>query len=47
MNEEAKTTEVPNAIKKILLSDEQVIAVIKQSRLKAALTPDSIIVTNQ
>jgi len=47
MNEEGKTTKVPNAIKKILLSDEQVIAVIKQSRLKAALTPDSIIITDQ
>jgi hypothetical protein len=47
MNEEAKTTKVPNAIKKILLSDEQVIAVIKQSRLKAAITPDSIIITDQ
>jgi hypothetical protein len=47
MNEEAKTTRVPNAIKKILLSDEQVIAVIKQSRLKAAITPDSIIITDQ
>jgi hypothetical protein len=47
MNEEAKTTKVPNAIKKILLPDEQVIAVIKQSRLKAAITPDSIIITDQ
>jgi hypothetical protein len=47
MNEEGKTTKVPNAIKKMLLADEQVMAVIKQSRLKAAVTPDSIIVTNQ
>jgi len=47
MNEEGKTTEVPNAIKKILLADEQVMAVIKQSRLKAAITPDSIIITDQ
>jgi hypothetical protein len=47
MNKEAKTIKVPNAIKKMLLTDEQVMAVIKQSRLKAAITPDSIIVTNQ
>jgi len=47
MNEEGKTIKVPNAIKKMLLSDEQVMAVVKQSRLKAAITPDSIIVTNQ
>jgi len=47
MNEEGKTIKVPNAVKKMLLADEQVMAVIKQSRLKAAVTPDSIIVTNQ
>jgi len=47
MNEEGKTTKAPNAIKKMLLADEQVMAVIKQSRLKAAITPDSIIITNQ
>jgi len=47
MNEEGKTIEVPNAIKKMLLADEQVMAVIKQSRFKAAITPDSIIITNQ
>jgi hypothetical protein len=47
MNEEGKTVKVPNAIKKMLLADEQVMAVIKQSRLKAAITPDSIIITNQ
>jgi hypothetical protein len=47
MNEEGKTIKVPNAIKKMLLADEQVMAVIKQSRLKAAITPDSIIITNQ
>jgi hypothetical protein len=46
MNEEGKTIKVPNAIKKMLLMDEQVMAVIKQSRLKAAITPDSIIITN-
>ena len=47
MNEQGKTTNVPNAVKKLLLADEQVKAVIKQSRLKAALTPDSIIITDQ
>jgi len=47
MNKEGKALKVPKAIKKMLLTDEQVMAVIKQSRLKAAITPDSIIVTNQ
>jgi len=47
MNEESNRLKVPNSVKKILPIDEQVIAVIKQSRLKAAVTPDSIIVTNQ
>ncbi len=47
MNGESNRLKVPNSVKKLLLLDEQVIAVIKQSRLKAAITPDSIIVTNQ
>ncbi len=47
MNEEGKTLKIPKAIKKMLLADEQVMAVIKQSRLKAATTPDSIIITDQ
>ena len=47
MNEKGETFKVPKAIKKMLLADEQVMAVIKQSRLKAAITPDSIIITNQ
>lgn len=47
MNKEDKKIKAPNAIKKMLLADEQVMAVIKQSRLKAAITPDSIIITNQ
>jgi len=47
MNEDGKRLKVPSAIKKMLLADEQVMAVIKQSRLKAAITPDSIIITNQ
>jgi len=47
MKEEGKTFKIPNAIKKMLLVDEQVMAVTKQSRLKAAITPDSVVVTNQ
>jgi hypothetical protein len=47
MNKEGNPPQVPNEIKRMLLADEQVIAVVKQSRLKAAITPDSIIVTNQ
>jgi len=47
MKEEGKTFKVPKAIKKMVLADEQVMAVIKQSRLKVATTPDSIIITNQ
>jgi len=47
MSEEGKIIKVPNGIKKMLLADEQVMAVVKQSRWKAAITPDSIIITNQ
>jgi len=47
MNQKGKKFKVPKAIKQMLLTDEQLLAVVKQSRLKAAITPDSIIVTNQ
>jgi len=47
MNEKSNRLKVPNSVKKMLLTDEQVVAIIKQSRLKSAITPDSIIVTNQ
>jgi hypothetical protein len=47
MSEEGKIIKVPKAIKKMLLADEQAMAMIRQSRLKAAITPDSIIITNQ
>jgi hypothetical protein len=47
MKGEGKTFKIPNAIKKMLLADEQVLGIVKQSRLKAAITPDSIIVTDQ
>jgi len=46
MSQEGKLIKIPKAIKKMLLADEQVMAVIKQSRLKAAISPDSIMVTN-
>lgn len=46
MNEEGKIINIPKAIKKMLLADEQIMAVIKQSRLKAPITPDSVIITN-
>jgi hypothetical protein len=42
MNEESNKSKVLNSVKKMLLTDEQLMAVIKQSRLKAAITPDSI-----
>jgi len=47
MSEEVKIIKVPKAIKKMLLADEQAMGIIRQSRLKAAATPDSIIITNQ
>jgi hypothetical protein len=47
MSEEGKIIKVPKAVKKMLLADEQAMASIRQSRLKAASTPDSIIITNQ
>ncbi len=45
--QEGKALRVPKAIKKMLLPAERVMGVVKQSRLKAALTPDSIIVTDR
>jgi len=47
MSEEGKVIEVPKAIKKMLLVDEQAMGTIRQSRLKAAATPDYIVITNQ
>ena len=47
MSEEGKIIKVPKAVRKMLLADEQAMAIIRQSRLKAAATPDSIIITNQ
>ncbi len=46
MSKKGKSTKIPGVIKKILLADEEVLVVIRQSRLKAIFTPDSIIVTN-
>jgi hypothetical protein len=42
MNEESNRLKVPNPVKKMLLIGEQLTAVIKQSRLKAAITLASI-----
>jgi len=42
MNEASNRLKVPNPVKKMLLTDEQLMAVTKQSRLKAAITLDSI-----
>jgi len=47
MSEEGRPFKVPKAVTKMLLADEQAMASIKQSRLKSAATPDSIIITNQ
>lgn len=47
MSEEGKTFKVPKAIKKMLLADEQAMGIIRQSRLKAAATPDYIVITDQ
>lgn len=47
MSEEGKVIKVPKAITKMLLADEQAMAIIRQSRWKAAATPDYIIITNQ
>ena len=47
MNEEGKIVKVPKAVTKMLLADEQAMGIIRQSRLKAAATPDYIIITNQ
>jgi hypothetical protein len=38
---------VPKSVKNILLLGEQVLATVRQSRLKAAITPDTIIITTQ
>ncbi len=46
MDVNPRSPKVPGIIKKMLLADEEVLAVVRQSRLKAAFTPDSIIVTN-
>ena len=47
MSGEGKEFKVPKAIKKMLLADEQAMGIIRQSRLKAAATPDYIIITDQ
>jgi len=47
MSEEGKIIKVPKAVTKMLLADERAMGIIRQSRLKAAATPDFIIITNQ
>jgi hypothetical protein len=47
MTEEDKVIKVPKAVRKMLLADEQAMGIIRQSRLKAAATPDFIVITNQ
>jgi hypothetical protein len=37
---------VPNDVRKMLLSDEEVILAVKQTRWKALFTPDTLVVTN-
>ena len=46
MEMEPVPAKTPKAIKKLLLADERVLASIQQSRLKAPMTPDTIVVTN-
>lgn len=47
MEEQEGTIAIPDAVKNILRPDEQVVAAVRQSRLKAVITPDSIVVTDQ
>jgi hypothetical protein len=47
MTEEDKVIKVPKAVRKMLLTDERAMGIIRQSRLKAAATPDFIVITNQ
>ena len=37
---------VPNDVRKMLLSDEEVVLAVKQTRWKALFTPDTVVVTN-
>ena len=37
---------VPNDVGKMLLSDEEVVLAVKQSRWRALFTPDTVVVTN-
>jgi hypothetical protein len=47
MEQQEVTIDIPNAVRNILSPDEQIIAAVRQSRLKAVITPDSIFVTDQ
>ena len=41
------TIRIPGSVRNILNQGEQIIAAIRQSRLKSMITPDSIVVTDQ
>lgn len=47
MEKQEGAIEIPDAVKNILRPDEQVVTAVRQSGLKALITPDSIIVTDQ
>jgi ssDNA-binding Zn-finger/Zn-ribbon topoisomerase 1 len=47
LEEQKEHTEVPKQVEDMLLPTEQIVATMKQSRLKAAVTPDTIIVTDE
>lgn len=47
MGKKEGATEIPKEVNDILRPGEKVVTVVRQSRLKSAITPDSIIVTDQ
>ncbi len=46
MNQQMAHSRVPRDIRKMLLTGEEVLMAVKQSRWKALFTPDTIVVTN-
>jgi hypothetical protein len=46
MEERKPRIGIPNDVRKMLLSDEEVVLSVKQSRWKALFTPDTVVVTN-
>jgi hypothetical protein len=47
MDKQSEDIKVPSGVKNILLAGEQVLASVRQSRLKEAITPDTIVITTQ